>query len=796
MSEPSESKAAKSESKELSGRIGKYEIVRTLGKGAMGQVYIARDTILERDVALKVMVAGIADDPDLKARFEREARAVARMSHPNVVMVFDLGYHTDGSPYIAMELLKGRDLAKAMRETPPLSLERKISVLVQVLQGLAHAHQSGIIHRDIKPANIFLNDDGAVKIMDFGVARLTTASMTGTGSIVGTADYMSPEQVQGKKVDGRSDLFSVGCMFYELLARRRPFRAENLMAVFYKITHEDPDWDQIPEGPEYEAVLPVLKKSLAKNLEDRYTTAYDFAMDLRAFLSSRATQVSEADLMEGLIDMEAPPTVGPQALTELVSEGPTLVEEVEGGAGSGTARGTRPGTRPGTLRGAPTLRGTAATVPGGLAPTQLLPGTGTQRGTAARPPRPVQPRPPAPPPSTSPIVYIAIGIAALALAGVGYMIWRGQQPAPTPPSTTLAAAPPTTAPPPTTLATPPPTPAPQPTFAPPAGRAASSVRAAQTAFRQGNYDRAVSQAQAALKEDPGNADAQKLLDNALNGQKANDRFRAAESALAKNDFAGAQAAVDAGRELAPWDSRAVELAGRIRDAQQRIEDQQRRAADQQKQQQVVGLLAQADQALGGQKYDQAIALYDEVLKVDPANQRANLGRTSALGARAVAAAASSAAAARPAAPAGKRFAAGKTEAKEGGPSGGSVPAGFEPTAGVDAKSATQAAELPGKIEFDVDPASPKPGERFTIRIQMRNEGTAPIQIQSMFVTTTINGRRAQGPVPPQTSEVAPAQTATLLSLPDVWKEDTTAWSMEVLVRTKRGESYKNKVEWK
>ena len=125
-----------------------------------------------------------------------------------------------------------------------------------------------------------------------------------------------------------------------------------------------------------------------------------------------------------------------------------------------------------------------------------------------------------------------------------------------------------------------------------------------------------------------------------------------------------------------------------------------------------------------------------------------------------------------------------------------MPAGFEETAGVQAQAATQAAELPGKIEFDLDPASPKPGERFTIRVLMRNEGRAPIQIQTMFVTTIVNGRRAQGPVAPQATEVAPAQTATLLSLPDVWKEDTTAWSMEVLVRTTRGESYKNKVEWK
>jgi len=262
------------------GRIGKYEILRTLGKGAMGVVYLAHDTVLERDVALKVMVPQIVGDAALRARFEREAKAVARLAHPNVVGIFDLGTHVDGSPYIAMERLEGRDLQKAMRSSPPMTLDQKLTVIAEVLAGLAHAHAAGIVHRDIKPANIFLTDDGKVKIMDFGVARLSNVSMTGTGNIVGTADYMSPEQVQGAKVDGRSDIFSVGCMLYELVVGQPPFRADNLMAIFYKITHEDPSFAGLPAGEEYARLLPILKRALAKPLEARYQTAAELAADL------------------------------------------------------------------------------------------------------------------------------------------------------------------------------------------------------------------------------------------------------------------------------------------------------------------------------------------------------------------------------------------------------------------------------------------------------------------------------------------------------------------------------------
>ena len=446
MSDPESNPSAPSAPiKELSGRIGKYDIVKPLGKGAMGIVYLAHDTILERDVALKVMVAAIADDPELKTRFEREAKAVARMTHPNVVNVFDLGSHTDGSPFIAMELLKGMDLQKAVRTPPPLTLERKVNIIVQTLAGLAHAHQAGIVHRDIKPANIFINQDGTVKIMDFGVARLTTASMTGTGNIVGTADYMSPEQVKGAKVDGRSDLFSVGCMLYELLAGRRPFHSDNLMAIFYKITHEEPNFDLIPEGEEYDALMPVLKKSLAKTLDERYQTAYDFAVDLREFLKGRATSASGVNALEGLLDLEEPSGPPPEPLTETPA-GPTLVtgEEPEVGATMNLGPTVAGQTTPTVKRPGTQARGTAKTV---LTPAQVA----REGRPATRPPGP-RPTPapaarpqytPAPPPPSQghPVLYVVLGGMGVLLVVAGLFIWKPWDTGKTTTTTTLVAGP-------------------------------------------------------------------------------------------------------------------------------------------------------------------------------------------------------------------------------------------------------------------------------------------------------------------------------------------------------------------
>jgi tetratricopeptide (TPR) repeat protein len=398
------------------------------------------------------------------------------------------------------------------------------------------------------------------------------------------------------------------------------------------------------------------------------------------------------------------------------------------------------------------------------------------------------------------MLYVVLGGMGVALLGLGGYVYISQQkpPASLPPApTTLAAAPPTTAPPPptTVAAGPPPTAAPPPTFGEAKGRGAMAIKGAQSAFASGNYDRAIAEAQSALREDPGNVQAQRILDQALSGQKAETRFRAAESALAQKDYASAMNEAEAGRAAAPWDSRGPSLISRIREAQQRAEQQAQQAKAAQAAAQVNGLLSQADTALQQQKYDAAIALYDEVLKVDPTNQRATLGKTGAVSARALAQAAASGGGLRPGG--GRSFVSGKTQAQSlETRTGGAVPEGFEDTAGVTVKKGTQASELPGKISFDIEPEFVKPGDKYTVKIFLLNEGNAPIQIQNMIVTTTVNGRKTSGPVPPVTKDVAPQQKAVLLSLPDFWKEDTTAWSMEVTVRTARGETYKNQVTWK
>jgi tetratricopeptide (TPR) repeat protein/tRNA A-37 threonylcarbamoyl transferase component Bud32 len=792
MTEPSESSNVVP--RELTGRIGKYEIKRPIGKGAMGQVYLAHDTVLDRDVALKVMAAQIADDPELKARFEREARTVAKMTHPNVVTVFDLGTHTDGSPYIAMELLKGRDLQKATRQPPPMSLERKVAVIVQVLTGLAYAHQQGVFHRDIKPANIFIVSDamGSVKIMDFGVARLQNSQMTGTGNVVGTADYMSPEQVKGERVDGRSDLFSVGCMLFELITGRRPFHSDNLMAIFYKITHDGANFDLFPTGPEHDALLPILKKALARSIDERYQTAAEFAVDLREWLRTHATTASSQSVLESLVDLETP-AHAPEALTEaprgtvLAPQAGELHDATVDLSTGRRSRGAPGGEAPGPTRVS------ARTVADVGARPAVRPGRGVPSPRPRRPVRRAAPR-------RNPLPWIGLAaVATAAAAGLGYVAWRSQERAGVA-QATPASPPPVTQPPPTTAPTPTPPPvtaAPQPTFAPPEGRAAASVRAASAAFDRGRYGEAVTSAQKALREDPSNTTAREILDKAENGQKAAARIRAGEAALARGNFAEAEAEARAARSLAPWDRAVVDLGRRIDLARLEAERAAGEKARQEQQARINQLLNQGASALAAKEYDAAIAAYDQVLQLEPGNAAAQTGRAGAVSARSVAEAAAGGAPSGGGAAAVHTFVASGSVARGSSSSSGGVPPGFEATPDVNVHQGSQAAALPGELVFEVSPAAPEPGQRYSITAFLVNNGSQPIQLERMIVTTTIDGDKQQGPVPPSVSVVAPGARAPVYQVRNRrWKGDTRSWSMEVVVYTSKRETYKNVLTWK
>jgi serine/threonine protein kinase len=267
-------------------RIGKYAITGRIGQGGMGMVYRGYDEVLEREVAVKTLTLEGSLDEESRRRFHIEAKAAARLQHPNIITVYELG-EDRGLPFIAMELLPGTDLEALMRSGEHLMLQEKLDLVIQVCRGLAYAHDHKIVHRDIKPSNVRVLEDGTVKIMDFGIAKLGGTGVTKTGMMVGTVHYMSPEQIRGQTLDGRSDVFSVGVILYELLAGRRPFAGDGVTAVLYKIINEDPpelDFGEL--SAESERLRETIHRALAKDREQRPASAARLADELSAILTA------------------------------------------------------------------------------------------------------------------------------------------------------------------------------------------------------------------------------------------------------------------------------------------------------------------------------------------------------------------------------------------------------------------------------------------------------------------------------------------------------------------------------
>jgi predicted Ser/Thr protein kinase len=262
-------------------KLGKYHILEQVGEGAMGVVYRALDPVLNRTVAIKVMSDGLAQDEALRARFLREAQAAGSLQHPNVVTIYDFG-ETDGHLFIAMEFVQGADLEHLMRHNTPLSLAARIDIVVDVLNGLYYAHRRGIVHRDIKPANIRVDEEGHGRIMDFGVARLATSDMTKSGVMMGTPNYMAPEQISGGDISPSCDIFSVGALLYELLTHVKPFQGDTMHNVLFRIVTDTPPDIRVIKPDLPEPLSEIVKKAIEKEPAHRYQTASEMANALTA----------------------------------------------------------------------------------------------------------------------------------------------------------------------------------------------------------------------------------------------------------------------------------------------------------------------------------------------------------------------------------------------------------------------------------------------------------------------------------------------------------------------------------
>ncbi|HET7511005.1 MAG TPA: serine/threonine-protein kinase, partial [Solirubrobacterales bacterium] len=314
--------------------VGRYRILDFLGAGAMGEVYLAEDPQIERRLAIKTvrLVGRPQEIEERKRRLLREARAAGRLLHPNVVTLFDAG-EAEGVLYLAFEFVAGTDLAGRLESGPPLSLREVLRIVRQVADALDFAHRQGIVHRDIKPSNILLDSAGRVKVADFGIAKVTGQSteLTVAGSVMGSPQYLSPEQIRGDDLDGRSDIFSLGVVLYELLSKKRPFDGDTITTLVYQILHHEPPpisaLRAVPERLEG-----LLRRMLAKSRDERFATAGEVAAEIVAV----ERELSDETLSAPAADLPAQAT---QALPKRPSPSPSdVVPGPSSAAGAAVAK--------------------------------------------------------------------------------------------------------------------------------------------------------------------------------------------------------------------------------------------------------------------------------------------------------------------------------------------------------------------------------------------------------------------------------------------------------------------------
>lgn len=447
--------------------IGRYKILETLGQGGMGTVYKAHDPLIDRIVAVKTITAQLDPDPDLRVRFMREARAAGQLSHKNIITIHDLG-EENGQIFLAMEFLEGEDLSAKLLRGPRMRFERKLEVISDLCEGLAHAHSKGVVHRDLKPANVFVTTTGHVKILDFGLARMLTADLTHSQTTIGTPNYMSPEQVRGERVDHRSDIFSLGVVFYELMTSKRPFAGDSFASVIYKILQIEPEPVSVIDPTVPPEITAIVHRALAKDVGERYQQVSDIQLDLKLF--QQALRSGQISIPEGSADSDLAVT----------GEWPA---------------------DPLTSRSDLDRRGTPTPVRRAQTPTVGRPATIVSAGPTV-PPRALSPGPSAWRTRGIPVVAALV----IGAAGAWYVVDRNRR----------VAEPSAAATPPAATVTSPASPSSAP------DSLAKNLADASSALERREFDEATRLARQVLEQQPANADALGILERAKAGTSAVD----------------------------------------------------------------------------------------------------------------------------------------------------------------------------------------------------------------------------------------------------------------------------------
>jgi eukaryotic-like serine/threonine-protein kinase len=466
--------------------IGRYKLLDTLGQGGMGVVYRAFDTLLERTVALKVIGTQIDSNPETRARFLREARAAGQLSHRNIVTIYDLGEY-EGHPFLAMEYLEGEDLQQRLSGRVKMSIARKVDLAIDICEGLEYAHAHGVVHRDVKPANVFITASGQVKILDFGLARLITSQLTNSNMLMGTLNYMAPEQVRGDRADHRADIFSVGVLFYELLCNKKAFEGDSFASTMYKILQEVPEPICQVDATVPRALAAIVEHALSKPLDERYQSMTGLREDLLLYRDQLRKSDSGA-----VVTTPARPDSSPDAITMLAPASAQRMSDLRARGSGAPSAGADSGAA--ANAGAPSA--------GPAQPAVSVPSpSGMSRVTFA---------------TRWPWIIVAGLVLAFGAIAAPWFLGRRAPPETAPQQTEQRPAPIDTS---------------------------AALAAAQRSLESHDYAAAERQAQAVLQQAPDDREARRILDGARSASSAVEGgLREARRSLASGDFQAASRA--------------------------------------------------------------------------------------------------------------------------------------------------------------------------------------------------------------------------------------------------------------